>query len=103
AGSRGEGSVIAIDGDSTVGGITTGLAATRRRGAGRRPAGVGAGALLGAARFVAAFRAGAFLVAGRRAVRCAVVAAGREDAARAICCTCLVSPSRLFNARSRSA
>ncbi|OLD26065.1 MAG: hypothetical protein AUG06_11315 [Actinobacteria bacterium 13_1_20CM_2_65_11] len=68
--------------------MTTVRTAARRRGAARRAAGFGAGA------FAVALR-----VAGRRAVR---RVAGRDDADRAMFCTCLLNASRRFNAFSRS-
>ena len=94
---------MAIDGDSTVAGITVGLLAARRLGAALRAgalraAGFAGAAALGAAALVVRLRA-----AGRRAGRRAgVAAAGRDVAERAIACTCLVNPSSRFKAFSRS-
>ena len=64
--------------------------------------------LCGAGRAAAGFDAAAFGAAAVARFRVAVrrarfgVAAGRDDAERAICCTCLLNASRRFNAFSRS-
>src|SRR3984893_18445793 len=90
---------MAIEGDSTVGGVTTVFLTVRRRGEALRVP-----ALRGAAAFGAAALAVDFRVAGRRAVRrgAALGAAGRDEAERGISCTCFDSRSRRFSAASRS-
>ena len=72
---------MAIEGDSTVGGIAAAGLAVRRLGAAARAA-----ALRGAAALVAAALRVVLRVAGRRGARAgAVVVAGRDAADRAIC------------------
>src|SRR6266851_1419566 len=94
---------MAIEGDSFAGGVTMVLVAARRLGAALRVALRGAVAVGSAAAFGAAALRALLRVAGRRAGRRAVAdVAGRDDAERASCCTCLVNASRRFIAFSRS-